>query len=99
MAERYTRDDVTRILESINEAARSLNLRGAGNWTVETMGGDYLYLTDRTFQIATGRTGPGEKIEDLGKSWHRAFNRLFDLRRDLLTVQLRQGRDRLTSGN
>lgn len=90
MSERYTKADVERITESINKAAVNLNLRGAGRWTVETMGGTYLYLTDRTFADSEGRTGPGEKIEDLGRGWHSAYLRLFDLRRDLLTVQLRQ---------
>lgn len=90
MSERYTRHDVARIVESINEAASKLRLRGAGGWTVETMGGTYLHLTDRTFADSEGHTGPGEKIEDLGKGWHSAYLRLFDLRRDLLTVQLRQ---------
>lgn len=90
MAERYTRDDVTRILESINEAAARLNLSGAGNWAVETMGGNYLYLTDRTERDNGNRTGPGERIEDLGKNWHAAYLRLHTLRRDLLTVQIRQ---------
>lgn len=90
MSERYTKADVARITESINAAAVKLRLRGAGAWTVEAMGGTYLFLTDRSFVDEQGRTGPGEKIEDLGRGWHSAYLRLFDLRRDLLTVQLRQ---------
>lgn len=98
MAQRNTREDVARILASINEAAKELRLRGAGNWAVETMGGSYLYLTDRSGKTPgegahgypPAGTGPGEKIEDLGKGWHSAYERLFTLRRDLLTVQLRQ---------
>lgn len=97
MAERYTQADVARIVESINEAAGKLKLRGAGSWAVETMGGNYLYLTDRSGKAPgagahgypPNGTGPGEKIEDLGRGWHSAYLRLFDLRRDLLTVQLR----------
>jgi hypothetical protein len=91
MGTRNTRADVERILASINEAAEKLGLRGAGNWVVETRGGTYLYLSDRTAADAEGRTGPGEMIEELGNGWHSAYERLFTLRRDLLTVQLRQG--------
>jgi hypothetical protein len=101
MAQRNTRADVERILASINEAAARLGLRGAGSWAVETMGGNYLYLTDRSGKspdagahgYPPNGTGPGEKIEDLGRGWHAAYERLFTLRRDLLTVQLRQGQD------
>lgn len=87
---RNTRADVERITESINTAAAKLGLIGAGNWTVETMGGTYLYLTDRTFADSQGRTGPGERLVDLGRGWHSAYERLFTLRQDLLLVQLRQ---------
>lgn len=89
MAERYTRADVARILESINEAADRLSLDGAGQWVVETMGGTFLYLTDRSGLVA-GHTGPGQCIEALGRGWHSAYLRLHTLRRDLLTVQVRQ---------
>lgn len=94
MAERYTREDVARILESINEAAASLRLDGAGSWAVETMGGRFLYLTDRSKNSLMGRTAstPGERIEELGASYHSAYLRLHTLRRDLLTVQIRQER-------
>jgi hypothetical protein len=100
MGTRNTKADVERILASINEAAEDLGLRGAGNWAVETKGGSYLYLTDRSGKAGPGAgahgyppagTGPGETIEELGNGWHSAYERLFTLRRDLLTVQLRQG--------
>lgn len=100
MSTRNTKADVARILESLNEAAKDLNLRGAGNWAVETKGGSYLYLTDRSGMMPGSHaqgyppngTGPGETIEELGNGWHSAYERLFTLRRDLLTVQIRQGK-------
>jgi hypothetical protein len=92
VTERFTRADVARILASINEAASSLRLDGAGSWVVEDRGGKFLYLDDRS-GMADDDTRRGALIEELGKGWHSAYLRLHTLRRDLLTVQIRQGRE------
>jgi hypothetical protein len=78
MAERYTRADVARILVNINEQAGRLGMAGAGSYAVESMGGTYLYLTDRS-RLDGGHSGPGSKLLDLGNSWHAAGVALLDL--------------------
>lgn len=78
MAERYTRADVARILENVNGAAERLGMAGAGSYVVETMGGTYLYLTDRS-RLDSGHTGPGSKLLALGKGWSSAGNALLDV--------------------
>jgi hypothetical protein len=91
MAERYTRADVARILANVNSAAERLGMRGAGSYAVETMGGSYLYLTNRA-GLSAEHTGPGERIIDLGKSWHSAGDALITYVQHLHTVEiLREG--------
>lgn len=77
---RNTKADVARLLTTVNAVGVRLGMRGAGSWTVRTIGGTYLYLTQ----------SDGQKIEDLGPGWHSAFIALLNFSRTLHTVELLQ---------
>lgn len=87
MAQRHTKVDAYRILGRLNDQAARLGLGCAGHLAIETMGGTYLYLTDRS-RMVNGRNGPGAKVLDLAKGWHGAYERLFTLAEDLRVVEL-----------
>lgn len=98
---RYTRKDVAEILVNVNSAGERLRMRGAGQWAVETMGGTYLYLTDRSEKTPSGGeahgyppggSGPGVRIHDLGRGWHAAANELLSFLSVLHTVEMMQTR-------
>lgn len=90
---RYTKSDVANILANVNDAGKRLHMRGAGSWAVETMGGTYLYLTDRSQAEAPPRhTIPGTRIIDLGASWHKAGEALITFLQHLHTVEIMQER-------
>lgn len=105
MAERYTRADVARILENVNSAAERLGMAGAGGYVVETMGGTYLYLTDRS-RLDESHTGPGARLLTLGNSWHAAGGALLDILQAWHVVEMmrsearvRHPRTRLVGGS
>lgn len=87
MAERYTRADVAGILANVNGAAARLGMRGAGSYAVETMGGTYLYLTNRE-GLDDGHTGPGSQLLPLGKGWHSAGDALITFVQALHVVEM-----------
>lgn len=95
MAERYTRADVARKLEHVNAQAGRLGMAGAGSYAVETMGGDHLYLTDRS-RLESGHTGPGARLVELGKSWHAAWLKLHEIQEAWHLVEFLRAEARVT---
>jgi len=83
----HTKADVARILVALNEQAGRLGMSCAGSLAVETMGGTYLYLTDRS-RMVNGRNGPGARVLDLAKGWHGAYERLFTLAEDWRIIEI-----------
>ena len=83
---RYTKADVANILSNVNDMGKALGMRGAGTWTVETMGGSFLYLTNRADSDPDRPTIPGEKIIELGATWNKAGEALITFVRHLHTV-------------